>query len=159
MKSQFLVPSSVPRTRNSGFRKEAGFTLIELMVVIALIGILAGMAVAQYRTATIRAKEAVLKEDLYQLRRLIDQYYADKKKYPPSLDSFIEAGYMKKIPTDPITQSSTSWVVVREEVPTDQQTTSPVEGAADQPPPEPGVIDVKSGSEVVSLDGPSYNEW
>lgn len=135
-----------------------GFTLIELMVVMALIGILAGIAVGQYRTATTKAKEAVLKEDLYQLRHLIDQYYADKKRYPPSLDSLVEAGYLKKMPTDPITESSTTWVVAREEIPPDEQeTTSPVEGG--EAPTEPGVVDVKSGSEGLALDGTPYKEW
>lgn len=128
------------------------------MVVVALIGIIAGIAVGQYHTATTKAKEAVLKEDLYQLRNLIDQYYADKKKYPAGLESLIEAGYLKKIPTDPITTSATTWVVVREEIPADEQeTTSTVEGA--EAPSEPGIVDVKSGSDRLSLDGTPYNEW
>lgn len=136
----------------------AGFTLIELMVVIALIGILATIAVGQYHTATLKAKEAVLKEDLYQLRRLIDQHFADKKRYPASLESLVEAGYLKKIPNDPITESNTTWIVVREEIPPeDQQTTSPVEGGDE--PAEPGIVDVKSGSERSSLDGTPYSEW
>ncbi|MEW6369123.1 MAG: prepilin-type N-terminal cleavage/methylation domain-containing protein [Acidobacteriota bacterium] len=136
----------------------AGFTLIELLVVVSLIGILAGIAVGQYRYATLKAKEAVLREDLYQLRHLIDQYYADKKKYPQSLENLVEGGYIKKIPTDPITESSATWVVVREEIkPEDQETTAPVEGA--ETPPEPGIIDVKSGAEKLAIDGTPYNEW
>jgi general secretion pathway protein G len=128
-------------------RSEAGFTLIELLIVIAIIGIISGIAAAQMRTAPIRAKEAVLKEDLFALRDVIDQYFADKGKYPESLDTLIEDGYLRKIPVDPFTQSADSWETVQAEA-TDEDT----EGAG-------GIIDVKSGADGTALDGTSYRDW
>jgi general secretion pathway protein G len=128
-------------------RSEAGFTLIELLIVIAIIGIISGIAVAQMRTAPIRAKEAVLKEDLFALRDVIDQYFADKGKYPESLDTLIEDGYLRKIPVDPFTQSADSWETVQAEA-TDEDT----EGAG-------GIIDVKSGADGTALDGTRYQDW
>ena len=100
-------------TRTS--RSDSGFTLIELIIVIAIIGIIATMAVAQMRTAPQRAREAVLKEDLFAIRDVIDQYFADKGKYPESLDSLIEDGYLRKLPVDPITGSDESWQTVQAE--------------------------------------------
>jgi general secretion pathway protein G len=128
-------------------RSEAGFTLIELLIVIAIIGIISGIAVAQMRTAPIRAKEAVLKEDLFALRDVIDQYFADKGKYPESLDTLIEDGYLRKIPVDPFTQSAETWETVQAEA-TDEDT----EGAG-------GIIDVKSGADGTALDGTRYQDW
>ena len=128
-------------------RSEAGFTLIELLIVIAIIGIISGIAAAQMRTAPIRAKEAVLKEDLFALRDVIDQYFADKGKYPESLDTLIEDGYLRKIPVDPFTQSSESWETVQAEA-TDEDS----EGAG-------GIIDVKSGADGTALDGTQYKDW
>jgi general secretion pathway protein G len=128
-------------------RSEAGFTLIELLIVIAIIGIISGIAAAQMRTAPIRAKEAVLKEDLFALRDVIDQYFADKGKYPESLDTLIEDGYLRKIPVDPFTQSADSWETVQAEA-TDEDT----EGAG-------GIIDVKSGADGTALDGTRYQDW
>ncbi|HXU12137.1 MAG TPA: prepilin-type N-terminal cleavage/methylation domain-containing protein [Candidatus Binatia bacterium] len=135
------------RTETGKTRSEAGFTLIELLIVIAIIGIISGIAAAQMRTAPIRAKEAVLKEDLFALRDVIDQYFADKGKYPESLDTLIEDGYLRKIPVDPFTQSADSWETVQAEA-TDEDT----EGAG-------GIIDVKSGADGTALDGTRYQDW
>jgi len=128
-------------------RHERGFTLIELLIVIAIIGIIAGIAVAQMQTAPKKAKESVLKEDLYALRDVIDQYFADKGKYPESLDTLVQEGYLRKVPVDPITNSSESWQVVHAEA-TDEDT----EGAG-------GIIDVKSGADGTALDGSRYADW
>ena len=124
-----------------------GFTLIELIVVVALIGILAAIALPNYRIAIQQSKEAVLKEDLFQLRSLLDQYYADKSKYPPSLEALVEAGYLRKVPVDPIT-NGTDWQVVFEEVDPDNPTTT-----------EQGVYDVHSASDQNALNGTPYAEW
>lgn len=128
-------------------RGERGFTLIELLIVIAIIGIIAGIAAAQLRTAPQRAREAVLKEDLYALRDVIDQYFADKGKYPESLDALVEEGYLRRLPVDPITGSEETWQTVQAEA-TDEDT----EGAG-------GVIDVKSGADGTALDGTRYGDW
>ena len=128
-------------------RNERGFTLIELLIVIAIIGIIAGIAVAQLRTAPQKAREAVLKEDLYAIRDVIDQYFADKGKYPESLGALVEEGYLRKIPEDPITKSSETWQIVHPEE-TDED-----------PDATGGVIDVKSGADGTALDGSRYSEW
>lgn len=128
-------------------RGERGWTLIELLVVLSLITILAGIAVANYRNAVVAAQEAVLKENLFRLRESIDQYYSDKGRYPASLDALVEDGYLRRIPEDPITRSATTWQAV------------PAEFDLTNPSVEPGVFDVKSGSENLSLAGTPYNEW
>ena len=125
----------------------AGFTLIELLVVIALISILAAMGVVQYRNAIQTTKEATLKHDLFIMRDAIDQYYADKNKYPSSLDSLVSDGYMRKIPDDPITKSSDTWQTV------------PAEPDPSNPSAEPGVYDVKSGAPGTAQDGTAYSDW
>ena len=135
-----------PPTTTGEPRGSAGFTLIELITVIALVAILAAIAVPNYRVAIIQSKEAVLKENLFRLRDLIDQYYLDKGQYPASLDALVEDGYLRKLPTDPITQG-TDWTPVFQEP------------DPDRPGEAPGVYDVKSTSEAVSLSGTPYNEW
>jgi general secretion pathway protein G len=124
-----------------------GFTLIELLVVISLIALLAAMATVQYRNSVRRGQEAVLKQDLFAMRDAIDQYYADKNKYPGSLDALVSDGYLRKIPEDPITKSADTWQTV------------PAEPDPNNPSSEPGVYDVKSGAPGQSLDGSSFSDW
>lgn len=128
-------------------RSHRGFTLVELLVVLSLISILAAMGVVQYRNSVRLGQEAVLKKDLFAMRDAIDQYYADKNKYPPSLDSLVSDGYLRRIPEDPITKSADTWVTV------------PAEPDPANPAAEPGVYDVKSGAQGQSLDGSNYADW
>jgi general secretion pathway protein G len=135
--------------RNSGCR---GFTLIELMIVVSIIGILAAIAVPNYQWSVIKAKEAVLREALYNFRTTLDQFYADQGKYPDSLDDLKQKQYMRGIPKDPFTGKEDTWVTV--EPPPPQGTT----GSA--APTDPGkVYDVHSGSDKVGSNGTPYNEW
>ena len=127
--------------------RAGGFTMVELLVVISIIVILASMGMAQYRNSVIRAREAVLKEDLFRMRDAIDQYYADKNKYPSSLDALVSDGYMRKIPVDPITNSTDTWQTV------------PAEADPANPSAEPGIYDVKSGASGTALDGSAYSDW
>ena len=127
--------------------RDDGFTLIELLIVVSLIVLLATLSLVTYRNSVQRGREAVLKEDLFRMRDAIDQHYADKGKYPESLDALVSAGYLRSIPVDPMTQSTTSWETVQAEP-------DPTNLTA-----EPGVYNVKSGSEGQALDGSKYNEW
>ena len=126
--------------RRCGLRGSRGFTLIELLVVISMISILAAMGVVQYRNSVQRTKEAILKKDLFEIRDAIDQYYADKGKYPSSLDTLVSDGYLRKVPVDPITNSADTWETV------------PAEADPANPSAEPGVYNVKSGAPGTSLD-------
>ena len=124
-----------------------GFTLVELLIVISLISILAAMGLVQYKNSVISSREAVLRTDLFRMRDAIDQYYADKGKYPSALDSLVSDGYMRKVPEDPITKSSDSWQTV------------PAEPDPNNPSAEPGIYDVKSGAQGTALDGSNYSDW
>lgn len=125
----------------------AGFTLIEVLIVITLIVVLASMGMATYQNSVQRSREAVLREDLFRMRDAIDQYYADKNKYPQTLADLVTEKYLREIPKDPTTNSADTW------------TTVPAEVDASNPAAEPGVYDVKSGSEGTSLDGSKYADW
>ena len=127
--------------------QESGFTLLELMVVLSIIVVLATMGMTQYRSSVIRSKEAVLKEDLFRMRDAIDQYYADKNQYPSTLDALVSDGYLRKIPKDPFTDSESSWL------------TMPAEPDPNNPTGEPGIYDIKSGSDATALDGSKYSDW
>jgi len=130
-----------------------GFTLLELLVVMAIIGILAAVAVPALRDSPQRAREAALREDLFSFRSVIDQYHGDKGSYPADLQTLVTDGYLRKIPFDPMTKSADTWTLAYEEVSTDQSTSS-----ADQPA-QPGIIDVHSGSPAKALDGTFYKDW
>ena len=128
-------------------KHEAGFTLLELMIVMAIIGVLAMVAVPSFIGALKQAREAVLKEDLHVLRAAIDSYTMDKQKAPQSLDDLIQDGYMREIPEDPMTHSKQTWV-------TD---TSDAMHSLDQT--DPGIDDIHSGSQEQGSDGRPYTEW
>lgn len=117
-----------------------GFTLLELMIVVSIIGILATIAVPTYQASVVKAREAVLRQDLFTLRDVIDQHRADQGKYPPSLQALVSAGYLRAIPKDPFTRSDSTW----------QEMTEMTEG---------GIFDVFSGSEFVGTNGTPYNRW
>ena len=124
-----------------------GFTILELMIVLTIIAILAGIAIPMYQSVVLRSKETVLKNNLHELRTTIDQYTADKKKAPQSLQDLVDGGYYRQIPVDPITNSRDSWETV-----TDTSVSSP-----DQT--QTGIVDVKSGSTAISSEGTPYNTW
>jgi len=128
-------------------KRERGFTLIELMIVISMILILVSISIPAYNQSILRAKESVLKQDLFQLRSLISQYTLDKQKAPQSLDDLVQSGYIKQIPVDPMTGSNSSWTVDQEDslMSVDQQ--------------DPGISDVHSGATQMSSDGTAYSSW
>ena len=117
-----------------------GFTLLELMIVVSIVGILATLAVPSYQSSVVKAKEAALRQDLSTLRDVLDQHKADQGKYPPSLMALVSTGYLRGIPKDPFTGATTTW----------QEISDPVEG---------GVVDIFSGSEFVGTNGIPYNRW
>jgi general secretion pathway protein G len=128
-------------------RGERGFTLMELLIVVTLIVVLAGVGMATYTTSVRRAKEAVLKEDLFRIRDALDQYYADKGNYPTDLTALVTDGYMRRVPSDPITDSTDTWETVMSEP--DPANPSAI----------PGVENVKSGAPGTALDGTNYTDW
>ena len=139
MKPQFWFFIGVHRRSSAA---TPGFTLIELLVVLAIIGTLLMLAVPRYFSSIDHAKEAVLKENLYQMRDAIGKYYADKGKYPESVESLAAEKYLRKVPVDPITESAATWVAV--------------------PPEDPqkgGVFDVRSGAQGKAQNGTAYGEW
>lgn len=140
---------------NSKLRCHRGFTLIELMIVICIIGILASIAVPNYQRSIIRAREAVLSDTLFTFRKAIDEYYADKGKYPDDLSDLVNKKYLRTLPVDPFTQKNDTWVTVAP--PEDADEDSP---AGASPSVDAGnVYDVHSGSNLVGNNGIPYNEW
>jgi len=129
------------------YKRDRGFTLIELMIVISMILILVSISIPAYNQSILRAKESVLKQDLFKLRSLISQYTLDKQKAPQSLDDLVQSGYIKQIPVDPMTGSNSSWTVDQEDslMSVDQQ--------------DPGISDVHSGATQMSSDGTAYSSW
>ena len=125
---------------------QGGWTLIEITIVISLITILASIAVVGYQSVITRSKEAVLMEDLFQIRNAIDQYYADKEEYPPSLEDLVISNYLRSIPVDPFTRLSDTWVTRQ----SDLEIGDPL---------SQGIFDVSSGYDGIAIDGTSYNEW
>jgi general secretion pathway protein G len=124
-----------------------GFTLIELMIVMSIIGILFTIAVPSYKRSVIKARETALAENLYQMRQAIDAYFADNARYPDSLEALVDARYLRSIPRDPFTHETDSWETVPPE---------PLESGELA---EGGVFDVHSGSDLVGLNGVPYQEW
>lgn len=119
---------------------DEGFTLVELMIVVAIVGILATISIPSYHTSLIKARETVLRQDLFTMREVLDQHRADQGKYPSSLGALVAAGYLRMVPKDPFTNSTNTW----------QEISDPTEG---------GVFDVYSGSDLVGTNGTAYNQW
>ncbi len=128
-------------------RAQAGWTLIELVIVMAIITVLASMAVVGARNAVMLSREATLKEDLFRMRDAIDQYYADKGKYPADLQALVTDQYMREVPVDPVSRSRDSWQTV------------PAEPDPTNPAGDPGIFNVKSGAEGTSLQGQAYSDF
>lgn len=136
--------------KSSRRRAQRGFTLLELLVVMTIIGILAAIAVPSLRDSPKRAREATLRADLFTFRSLIDQYKGDKGDFPPTLEILVKDGYMRRIPIDPITKA-TDWVLVMEQDP------NPPEDPTQTP--VPGIVDIHSNSKETALDGTKYSDW
>jgi general secretion pathway protein G len=138
-------------------RDQRGFTLLELIIVIAMIGILATIAMPTLKDMPTRAKEAVLKTNLHSIRESIDMFYGDKGHYPASLDELVESKYLRQVPFDPFTKSSETWVVVLEDESEEEEPgPPPLPGEEEN---GPGVIDVHSSSNRKALDGTVYSSW
>jgi general secretion pathway protein G len=129
------------------WKRLRGFTFVELMVVITIMVIIISMAIPIYSRSIVRAKESVLKNNLFTLRTQIDNYSADKAKAPQNLQDLVTEGYLQKLPVDPMTGNNQSWRIVMEDA---SQSISQS---------EPGIFDVHSGSDKMSLDGTAYAEW
>jgi general secretion pathway protein G len=132
---------------NGKSMKQKGYTLIELLIVLMIIGLLVSVALPRFRQAQERAREAVLRENLFLLRQTIDHYKYDKGKYPSTLQTLVQEGYLREMPLDPITKSSGTWIEVPEDM-----------GDNPDPTVQPGIWDVQSGAEGTTIDGEPYSE-
>ncbi len=139
------APKDVPRPGRLKAASARGFTLLELIVVVTILGVLLSIALPNYRASILQAREAVLRENLYRLRDVIDQYQSDRGRYPESLEALVTDGYIRKVPPDPM--SAEPWIEV------------PPEGDANGGEPLTGVYDVKSSSTQVGMNGVPYSEW
>jgi general secretion pathway protein G len=137
----------VSQTNRSGRGSESGFTLVELMIVMTIIGLLAAIAIPSYIQSVKKAKEAVLREDLHTMRTAIDSYTVDKEKAPQGLDDLVQTGYLKSIPIDPMTSRNDTWMTGQSDTLTDINET------------QGGIDDVHSGSQGIGFDGTTYNTW
>ena len=131
----------------SGKWGRCGFTMVELLIVMSIVVILISVAVPLYQRSILRAKESVLKNNLFTMRTVIDEYTYDKQKGPQSLQDLVTEGYLRDVPVDPMTGSADSWKIVMEDALTSVNQT------------EPGIFDVRSGSQQTGLDGSPYAEW
>ena len=131
------------RTRSG----RAGFTIIELMVVMAIVLVILSVAVPLYNKSVIRARETVLHQNLATMRAVIDEYTYDKQKAPQNLEDLVREGYLRQVPMDPMVGNNTGWKIIMEEA------------AASVSQAEPGIFDVRSSSEKISLEGTKYSEW
>ena len=128
-------------------KRTRGFTIIELMIVLTIIGILVSIAIPTYQKSLIRANETVLRSNLFTLRTMIDEYTYDKQKGPQTLQELVDQGYLREVPMDPMTKSNQSWKIIMEDALSSVSQT------------EPGIFDVRSGSDKKSLEGTVYSEW
>ena len=135
------------KSRDVSNRRRFGFTLIELMIVMVIIAVLMAIAVPIYTRSIQRAKESVLKNNLFSLRTVIDEYTYDKQKAPQTLQDLVSDGYLRQVPVDPITNSNDSWKLIMEDASNTVNQTMP------------GIFDVRSGSDLTSLEGTPYSEW
>jgi len=150
-----MAPDTVTGIRHRGaaarrrarLRDARGFTMIEILIVLTLVVVLASMAMVNYTNSVKRSQEAVLKEDLFRMRDAMDQYYADKNKWPSDLADLVSSGYIREVPTDPITKSKDTWQ------------TKTAEPDPNNPASAGGIDDVHSGSEATALDGSRYADW
>jgi general secretion pathway protein G len=144
-----LIQIGEPRPERSRRRviSIAGFTLVELLIVMSIIVILISVAIPLYQKSILRTRETVLRSNLMTLRTTIDEYTYDKQKAPAALQDLVQEGYLKEVPKDPITDSNTSWRIIIEDASQSVNQT------------EPGIFDVHSGSDKMGLDGTAYSEW
>ena len=142
-----LAAGLLPGVLTSRLKSRRGYTLIELIIVLAIISILVSVAVPVYQKSLIRTKESLLKNNLFTLRTVIDEYTFDKKKAPQTLQDLVSEGYLREVPLDPLTGNNQSWRTIMED------SLSMVDQT------QPGIFDVRSGADARSLEGTQYSEW